>query len=493
MNNNFNFEEIISKVTSALIYSNTPLWESQYVPAIELILRLDERGIPITHLVCSGELNSCPANPFHELVKCATCKKITNQAKKKLIPANVKVEELLNTFWYCVPYFESQMSFRQFEYQSLPAGQLAYSQLVDDASDLEIPLSIINQRGRNLISEAINLYEQSLKIITRDSIQTVFVWNGRRSSDGPALFAARQLGLKAYSFSSGSTPDKFYFQENSLHSIEEWNRSISSFAAHFSGDNSNLSDAAELFYTHQQYGTRTTFDNTYFASGFLEIYKPENTIRKHLVIFSSSIWETVNFLENDRLHSDFKDAYALIFRVLNEKVVTDKYKITVRWHPNLQNAGKFETLELMKIIESTPFIEHIEPASSIDSYSLLQSADVVITTGSTMGIEANYFKKPSILLGVALYMDLKVCYQPKNFSELLNLLSSELEPLDRFGAVVYGAFFASYGYEYKYFGINSAGYEWKGQSVALLLNKRNQVKNFVHKVLRFLFRKRSLS
>ena len=473
MNNSFNFEETLSEVTSALIYSNTPLWESQYVPAIELILRLHARGIPLTHLTCKGALNSCPANPFHELKKCISCRVITRQAEKSLIPEEVRVEELSVFDEIAVPYFDSQREFKEFRHGKLPAGELAYSQLVDDASDLNIPLSTLNLRGRKLLSEAINLYDQSLKIMVRDSIQTVFAWNGRRSSDGPVLYAARQLGLKAYSFSSGGTPEKFFFQENSLHSIEEWSKSISSYASKYEKSFIDMEAEAKEFFSNQRFGNRISYANSFFGNNFSQKYisKSESS-KKLLVIFTSSQWETINYFENSILHPDLQDPYRLIQRILEEKLILDKYKVVVRWHPNLQNAGKTETERVQEIIEMTPSIEHVKPESKIDSYSLLLASDIVLTTGSTMGVEANFYQKPSILLGTALYMNLNVCHIPTDYDELLNLLLKEVTVHSRSGSVLYGSFFAMHGFDIANFSVTGDIYTWKNESLSALLNRR---------------------
>jgi len=60
----------------------------------------------------------------------------------------------------------------------------------------------------------------------------------------------------------------------------------------------------------------------------------------------------------------------------------------------------------------------------VDSYDIVSAADVVLTFGSTIGIEAAYYGKPSILLGRAVYEDLGSCYVPSSHDELMKLLSS---------------------------------------------------------------------
>jgi hypothetical protein len=164
-------------------------------------------------------------------------------------------------------------------------------------------------------------------------------------------------------------------------------------------------------------------------------------------------------------------------------LILENYSIVVRWHPNLQTAGKFENELVDAIIAMSPLVEHIRSNSDIDSYSLLLSADVVLTTGSTMGVEANYYGKASILLGTALYMNLDVCHRPNNFSELLKLLSENVFVHSREGAILFGSFFAKYGYEIMNFSFTNGKYNWKGEPVSNLLNPSRRAKRFIRFVL----------
>jgi hypothetical protein len=472
---------------SVLIYNNTQLWESQYIPALELILRFSELGIQVTYLYCRGNLKSCPANPRHTENICHMCRSTSDRAIKSLLPESTKIEVLANSLVYDVPSFDSQKEFIDYTYEDLPAGKLAYSQMVDDISDLSLSLAEINSRGRNLIWEAINLYIQTIKIINQESIDCVFSWNGRRSSDGPVLFAARKLHLKSYAYSSGSSPDKYFFQENSLHSVKEWSESIRNFSTKYVNKISDLERDAEVFFTHQQSNKRITFDHTYFAAQFAENFDFQRKTKKpHLVIFTSSSWESINFIEIDDLHPDFKNTYRLIDQILNNSVIANKYEISVRWHPNLQNAGKAETAQIKKIVKSTKGINHFLPESNLNSYGLLKSADVVLTTGSTMGLEANYYKIPSILVGVALYQYLETCHQPANFSELVKLLNSDLIPMNQYGSYLYGAFFANYGEPYRSFSFRKGRYFYGGKSIGQILNPSKKISTLMRDLRKLL-------
>ena len=51
------------------------------------------------------------------------------------------------------------------------------------------------------------------KIINKHKIHKVYVWNGRRSTDGPFLYAAKKLGIPFYSFINAYNYNYFQVQK----------------------------------------------------------------------------------------------------------------------------------------------------------------------------------------------------------------------------------------------------------------------------------------
>jgi hypothetical protein len=94
----------------------------------------------------------------------------------------------------------------------------------------------------------------------------------------------------------------------------------------------------------------------------------------------------------------------------------------------------------------------------VSTYSLLEVAEKIITVGSTVGVEAVYFKKPSILLGPSSYRFLDVCYVPKNDDELRAMLKDSLEKKSAFPAIQFGFLWASdKGRQWSCFDFGSTG------------------------------------
>lgn len=92
----------------------------------------------------------------------------------------------------------------------------------------------------------------------------------------------------------------------------------------------------------------------------------------------------------------------------------------------------------------------IGPDDPVCTYTLLKNADVVLTFGSTVGIEAVFWGKPSVSAGQCYYRNLGGTYNPSSHSKLVELLRSNLKPKDREAALMYGYYWDTEGKRFKY-------------------------------------------
>jgi hypothetical protein len=98
----------------------------------------------------------------------------------------------------------------------------------------------------------------------------------------------------------------------------------------------------------------------------------------------------------------------------------------------------------------------------------LDASDLVVSFGSTMGIEASYWSKPSILLSRCIYEKSGSVYVPKSKEEVVSLISraGELPPLDKTGACKAAFFWSRGGHSVRYFsGSRADGFQFKGFAI----------------------------
>jgi hypothetical protein len=121
--------------------------------------------------------------------------------------------------------------------------------------------------------------------------------------------------------------------------------------------------------------------------------------------------------------------------------------LAIRTHPNSKEP--FDLESRLKDVEHD-FVHLIAPESELDSYALLDTCHTVATFGSTIGIEAAYWNKPSILLGPSIYEDLGGTYNPSSHEEAVEMLLCSLPPRGREAAINYAYYQKTHGVNFIY-------------------------------------------
>lgn len=114
-------------------------------------------------------------------------------------------------------------------------------------------------------------------------------------------------------------------------------------------------------------------------------------------------------------------------------------------HPNLAGVTHDFINTIRDLHQEYPNIYVVTPESSVDSYTLMEHAQKVISFGSTTGLEAAFRKIPVILLGKGIYYYSNVAYIPENKDGIENLLISELKPKPLQNALKFGFYFLKGG------------------------------------------------
>ena len=102
----------------------------------------------------------------------------------------------------------------------------------------------------------------------------------------------------------------------------------------------------------------------------------------------------------------------------------------------------------MSVADGARSVTLIAPESPVDTYALVDAADIVVTSGSTIGLEAVYWRRPSILLRPCEYDELDAAHRVRNDCELRSLLSASPLHVDRERALPYGYHRATFGEPY---------------------------------------------
>ncbi len=118
-------------------------------------------------------------------------------------------------------------------------------------------------------------------------------------------------------------------------------------------------------------------------------------------------------------------------------------------HPGLKGLDN-DIIRAVRGLDRSHFVV-IPPESPVSSYALLAACNSTVTFSSTMGIEAVYHEKPSILAGKSMYRELGSTYNPASHAELLELLQKPLQPKAIEAALIYGYYYETFGTLTTYF------------------------------------------
>jgi hypothetical protein len=122
------------------------------------------------------------------------------------------------------------------------------------------------------------------------------------------------------------------------------------------------------------------------------------------------------------------------------ELLPDDYRVVVRMHPNQRGDRTGQSEAMLKELSATPGIVTFGPRSRVSSYELLDRAHYVLTFGSTIGLEAVYWGKPSILAGRAIWEDMGITFNVTTPQDVVDLIAKERGPLSRDVAVKVASF-----------------------------------------------------
>ena len=392
-----------------VIHTNVQLWDVHVVETIEIALRARAKGADTTVVVCNGSLSSCPANALHSPSLCGKCNNKTDHLVAFLENNDVRIVSVPEfpsraAEHECVSGILTRRDLMDFRAGNAPIGRLVASQITDDLKDVYFSLTgTVRERALQHCLNGTALLEWSTRVLTEIGATKVFVWNGRRPSDGPFYYAAKNLGLEAFTYISGGRPGSLFVtaapsvQEAPPEEVTADIRALSEqFASAPLEGMSRLNDYR--FGTYQQVGYKS-FDQPISPSTRnlpAPILDWLNAESRRIFLPTSSPSESIHIEEVDSLFGD--DPYAWIER-LQARAAEAGLALLVRWHPAQNRPGTGEHARINEIAHAAPpGVHHILPDEAIDAYFLAAESDVVVTTGSTVAVWAAATNKSVIQL-----------------------------------------------------------------------------------------------
>ena len=329
-------------------------------------------------------------------------------------------------------------------YKGAPLGIGVASSLItktrDPAPDVTKFRTLIT---RYLRASAI-VFESASALIHEHRPKAVLVFNGRFACSKPIVEAARQMKVECFFQERGSTLERYIVHPGCIHSFAYHRRCIGEMWAQAGPERAEI---GRSFFAGSRQGDGICWPSC-IGHQIRDVMPPRRHGRR-IVYFSSSD-EEYAAVEDACPHTCFdSQRHAIEFLVEWTRHQPD-VEFVIRMHPNQEGKPEadpryWDSLEGHNIVVE-------RPESATDSYALAESADLVITYGSTMGVEAAFLGKPVLLLCDSNYSGLDSVYEPQTPEEVVALMSqSVLPPKPKENCLPYGYYALTFGTPYRFY------------------------------------------
>lgn len=409
----------------------TPIFETE----LELIRNHEKSGDTVFVLQCSGNLEDCHWNKGHSRSKCAECR---SRFKKGWNVLNVGESVSLTHFPVDtlssskLPSFDSVEELKQYQYDSEKIGYGVASSLISRYRDHRFDTHLYRHEIRRALSASVHVYETLKQEFIKNMPDRVYIFNGRIANHLPAVLLCKRLNIEYYTYEVSNSLNHYILIKNAtIHDKSFAQEKIETLWASGGKNREKVAKAwLEQLRFRDQKEKLVSFTK-HQQKGLLPIGFDPN--KQNIAIFNSTIDEyaAIEGVENPLYRPD---ETAGVHKILETFEHDDRYMFYLRAHPHMKKISRSKNSQLRDIDALASRFSNLHviwPAEIIDSYALLDACDKIVTFGSTIGVEAAYWGKPSILAGVhGLYQYLDSVYVPKTHEELVELLKQDdLPPL----------------------------------------------------------------
>lgn len=357
-------------------------------------------------------------------------------------------------------------------YRSVDVGQAAYSSYIGSTRDLNLDGVLAVRTIRKLLCTSEGLADYFYQLIPEQEVSRVVLFNGRQNQSRPLLRVAQRLGIPAEVLEATGRHARCVFKfENSLpQHLTNLADKIERNWEKYQGDRE-----AEVsqYYSYIRHGG--PINDYSFVRGQREGLLPKewDSRVRNIVIFNSSEDELAA-LGGEYDEVLYPSQFEAISRICESLAHEKKIHIYLRVHPNLAKVKWKFSVALSRLSTMYSNVVVISPNSPISSYALLDACDVVVSFGSTIGIEAAYWGKPSILIGRGIYEKTGSVYVPHSHEELIKMLKDRsMGPLSNLGAKKVALFWSKGGEGIEQFGgSRDTGFTFAGQRISKSLIER---------------------
>ncbi len=327
-----------------------------------------------------------------------------------------------------------------FKYKTFPAGLAVVSSLVSRIQNSNPDLLKYESAVQEMLDSAIQVYEFSKKYIMNERPDLVYTFNGRFCNSRAVMQASRDLRVEIRLHERGAS--KFLYTANSFIPHDARNLQKEMLKQWEKYGNEHAREVAMRFFEECRAGKEQSWKS--FIDGQVKYKIPIIDHSKKIVTYFSSSDDEYMAVGDIFKWTGWKNQFEAVLDLIGVCRENKNIQLFIRLHPHLREKS-IEDQQKWLSLSNYEKVELISFDSEVDTYSMIDHSDIVVTSGSTVGIEAVFWRKPSITLGPSNYSDLGASYQPRSYIELKNLLSSPDIKADREKTMPFGFYMATFG------------------------------------------------
>lgn len=431
---------------------------------IDEALIAHKAGHSVTFITCGACLDSCYPNPTKSLLYCGVCVRdyknslapYLNDTFKHFTLNDFQTSEIVKAVDEFQYQFNSLEDLKKIFFRSVDVGYATLSSFISNTRNMNPEMSDFTKKIlTKSLKAAVRQTALCEEIYNREKPDRVLIYNGRMPENRPILRFFRAKGIEVevhedYPTNLRGSYKKLLYPNSMPHSISlfqnnlevEWNKNPdgAKIGERFFENRRNAAFAGDKVYTKDQ------------KKGLL----PEgwNPNARNIVIFNSSEDEfyAIGGEWEEKLFESQIKGIKHIFDKVDEFPNVEVY---LRVHPNLKPIPfKYHT-DLYELSKN-PRVHVIRAESEVSTYALVDAASVIVSFGTSVGVEAAYVGKPVVLLGASFYKGLGFCYEPSSIQEMDEMVfKQELKSLKNTNVLKYGNYImCDKGKNYSFYNFN---------------------------------------
>jgi hypothetical protein len=385
MNSNDQFYKIRDK--TIISFTARPLWKNHYTMELALLYELSKNN-NIKYFYCNKILDTCEANIFGDPVICNECVGFLDESITQLeLQADFDLKPIFNNVIKQYPHinyqpniFNSIDTLMSIKYKNFEIGKAIINHLIGNFSiKVNLQEPAIKKLIRSLFYSLIDLYEFFDHYFKTENADYGLTFNGRFPQEAAFLSACEANKINYMIHERGSSVDRIalYFNQKPHHI---WTYSDQAIGIDLSKFNYEMTARLKSFCISPY----KMWPDQIFNKDQIKGHLPIKRDKKIISIFLSTQEEFFAVSGGPEDSSFYKKLEKLLVNF--HLIEHSNYHVIIRDHPN---SAKFsQESNYQSLVARFSFAQYFSPTSEIDTYALIDSSDLVITFGSTVGLEA---------------------------------------------------------------------------------------------------------